>query len=115
MADRTLMGFDVGGTKTACVILNQDGKILGRGFGGGSPSEPSLRHAGSGADGAAAVPRAVCVVRAFGPAGESGQPPVGTDRPEIAEPAGQQLVRVRLMPYVPDDSVVWRMEFRMKG
>jgi len=32
--NKLLMGFDVGGTKTACVILNEYGKILGRGFGG---------------------------------------------------------------------------------
>ena len=28
------MGFDVGGTKTACVILSQDGTLLGQGQGG---------------------------------------------------------------------------------
>lgn len=28
------MGFDVGGTKTACVIVDEQGHVLGRGFGG---------------------------------------------------------------------------------
>ena len=32
--DRIVMGFDVGGTKTACIILNEQGCVLGRGFGG---------------------------------------------------------------------------------
>ena len=35
MADtRIVMGFDVGGTKTACIMLNEQGCILGKGFGG---------------------------------------------------------------------------------
>ena len=31
---RLAMGFDVGGTKTACVLMNEQGVILGRGAGG---------------------------------------------------------------------------------
>ena len=30
----TVMGFDVGGTKTACVIVDRQGHVLGKGFGG---------------------------------------------------------------------------------
>ncbi len=31
---RVVMGFDVGGTKTACVLLDSAGTVLGKGFGG---------------------------------------------------------------------------------
>jgi len=34
MATRLVIGFDVGGTKTAAVIMDETGKILGRGTGG---------------------------------------------------------------------------------
>jgi len=33
-SNRIVMGFDVGGTKTACVIVDETGRILGKGFGG---------------------------------------------------------------------------------
>jgi len=32
--NRIVMGFDVGGTKTACIIVDESGRILGKGFGG---------------------------------------------------------------------------------
>ena len=32
--NRIVMGFDVGGTKTACVLLDEQGHVLGKGFGG---------------------------------------------------------------------------------
>ncbi len=34
MTDRIVMGFDVGGTKTACVLIDETGRVLGKGFGG---------------------------------------------------------------------------------
>ena len=34
IATTTVMGFDVGGTKTACVIVDRLGHVLGKGFGG---------------------------------------------------------------------------------
>ncbi|NQU10219.1 ATPase, partial [bacterium] len=32
--NKLVIGFDVGGTKTACLIVAADGRILGKGFGG---------------------------------------------------------------------------------
>lgn len=34
MGKRVVMGFDVGGTKTACILLDEQGTVLGKGFGG---------------------------------------------------------------------------------
>lgn len=34
MSNRIVIGFDVGGTKTACVLLDELGHVLGRGYGG---------------------------------------------------------------------------------
>ncbi len=33
-ATELVMGFDVGGTKTACVLVDRQGHVLGKGFGG---------------------------------------------------------------------------------
>lgn len=75
MAKRTprlVMGFDVGGTKTAAVLMREDGCILGRGFGGSGNTnfiplkiaEKSFTDAVRGARRMARLPRAriACVV-----------------------------------------------------
>ena len=54
------------------------------------------------------------VMRRFGPAREAADPVELAQRPEAVEAAGQQLVRVGLVPGVPDDPVAWRFEQAMQ-
>ena len=54
------------------------------------------------------------VVFALGALGEAGQPAALSQRPNAVAPAGQNLVRIGLMPHVPDQPVGRRVEHVMQ-
>lgn len=59
--------------------------------------------------------RAERIVIAFGALGEAGQPAALTERTDTIAAAGDDLVRISLMPDVPDEPVVRCVEHVMQG
>ncbi len=57
--------------------------------------------------------RAERVVFALGALGETGEPTAGAQRADAVAPAGQNLVRIALVPHVPDQPVLGRIEHIM--
>jgi len=51
---------------------------------------------------------------ALGPLGEAGQSAALTQSPDAVAPAGQDLVRIGLMPDIPDQTIVRRVEHVMQ-
>ena len=113
------------------IIVQHDDKVLlqsrriVQGFIGHSPGEgavadhredviilvqqvPGLRHADPGRDGCGGVPRIECVTRVFPPLRETGDAPEGPESGEILFSPAQDLVRVGLVPHIPDDLVLGR-------
>ena len=72
------------------------------------------RHAEPGRDRGRAVRRPERVVFALRPAGEARQPAALAQRADAVAPAGQDLVRIGLVPDVPDQPVVRRVEHRVQ-
>ncbi len=68
------------------------------------------RHAEPGRDRGRAVRRAERVVDALRPPREAREPPGLPERPDAPPPAGQDLVRVGLVPDIPDQPVIGRLE-----
>jgi len=59
--------------------------------------------------------RAKGIVGAFGPLGETGQTTLLPQRAHTVAAARQDLVRIALMPHVPDQLVMRCVENRMQG
>ena len=73
------------------------------------------RHPQPGRDRGGGMRRAERVVFALRAAGEAGQAAALAQRADAVAPPGQDLVRIGLMPDVPDQPVVRRVEDRMDG
>jgi hypothetical protein len=71
-------------------------------------------HAEGGRDGRARVPGAEGIVRALGPLEEAGQAVLLAQRVEAVAAAGEQLVRVALVPHVPDELIARGLEHVMQ-
>ncbi len=72
------------------------------------------RHAQAGGDAGAAVRGAERVVLALGPPGEPAQPARLPQGPDPVAPPGQDLVRIGLVPDVPQHPVARRVEDRVQ-
>ena len=72
-------------------------------------------HSQGRRDGSGRMPCAESIVFAFVARGESAQTAQATDGRELLLASGQNLMAVSLMPHIPDDTVVGRIENIMQG
>src|ERR1700722_18933311 len=72
-------------------------------------------HPQSSADRSTRMPYSKGVVFAFAARWERGQPAVLLDGMQASAPAGQHLVRIRLVAHIPNEAVEWRIEHVMQG
>ena len=73
------------------------------------------RHAEAGRDRRGRMRRAEGVVLALGPLGEAVEPAGLADGANLVAPPGDDLVRVGLMPHVPDQAVAGGVEHMVEG
>ena len=76
---------------------------------------PRHRETQGRADRGRRMPRPERVIRAFRPLGEPRKAPAHAQRADAIAPPGQDLVRIALVPHVPDQLVARRVEDRVQG